>query len=1114
MNETIRVNLHCHSHFSDGELPPGELAERLAASGVRAASLTDHDTIEGTAAFREALSRKGIGVISGIELTVASPQGKELHLLGYGFDAGNKAFQGILQRTHSPRNQKYRHPLAGPLQGSEPPSERLEREGPTIPRALVPSLEAIRAVHDAGGLVFLAHPVLPGEPFDPETLESLIRRFKAEGLDGIEAFYPGCPPGLSGELVALAEKFGLLVSAGSDFHGIARLGLQEAWIDFPEVHWLAFRDALLRKSAAASSRSGAAKPHSRRRLPRFRRRDFLIRIVLPTILAIGLFIVFLFFILIPSFEGRLLERKRDMIRELTNVAFSVLAEYDGDVREGRLSREQAQRAAAERIRDLRYGNEGKDYFWIQDTQPRMIMHPYRTDLDGQKLTDFKDPRGVRIFVEFVNTLKAKEDAYVEYVWQWKDDPERLVPKQSYIKKFEPWGWIVGTGLYVEDVRREIAALTAHLVTVSVIITVICALLLGFVAIQSMRIELKRRKAEDELHESHEKYRTLVESATEGTLMILDGRPSFANPTMLDMLEYSEAELPLLDLSDLFPEDVALGEDGLPAVFARSGGNRPPVPAETGLRTRGGTRLDVALTVTRISFAGREGFVLSARDISGSRARGEAPGRRDIERENLIGELQASLMFLHEPIARSAGTPVFCDIKETVSRAASLMTERNANAVIVTAEGKPVGILTDHDIRARVVTRNLPYSLPVFEFMSSPLVTIGERALVYEAILMMRENKVDHLPVRDDGNRIVGILRNRELMLFHRYSLAVLTQEIRNARSIEDIAGARGRLPQLVQALVKGGAKARNITRAVTAVSDSVAEKLIELAIREFGPPPARFAFLALGSQGREEQTLVTDQDHAVIFEDVAEAGFQTIQEYFLKMGGFVSAGMEKAGLPLCRGKIMADNPQWCQPISVWKGYFSEWLRTAEPQDILDLNIFFDFRTIVGDSEFALGLRRHIDGVLEQEPPFLLHYAQHTLQYKTPVTLFGNIQLESTREGSRTLNLKDAVMPVVNFARLYAFRHGVQETNTLDRLHALRDIGVLKGGLHDEAVQVYDYLTQLRLAHQVRISDQGAAPDNDIESAELTHLEETLLKQAFSQISNIQKKVSFDFLGSA
>jgi len=199
---------------------------------------------------------------------------------------------------------------------------------------------------------------------------------------------------------------------------------------------------------------------------------------------------------------------------------------------------------------------------------------------------------------------------------------------------------------------------------------------------------------------------------------------------------------------------------------------------------------------------------------------------------------------------------------------------------------------------------------------------------------------------------------------------------------------------------------------------------------------------------------------------------------------------------------MTDNPRWRQPLRVWAMTFDDWLASAEPKDILGLQVFFDFRTVAGDKSLAQELRRRIDARLALEPPFLLHYAQYALQYKIP------------RPGGRVLNMKDAMMPVVNFARLYAFKHGIPETHTLDRLRALLDIGVIRPSLHEEAGQVYDQLMGLRLAHQAHRVEQGLPPDNELETAKLTHLEDTLLRQALSQMGNLQKKISFDFLGSA
>ena len=1104
VSETIRINLHAHSHHSDGETAPDLLAERLAGAGVRVAALTDHDSIEGLPVFRDALARRGVGFVTGVELTAFDPEDGECHILGYGFDPGNPALRALLGRAAGGRRPSYLQALSSAFERSRSSADRQAPAGGKPPQGAPEPVEAIRTLHEAGGLAFLAHPVVPGRKFYWEALERQVARLKAQGLDGLEAFSPGWPADLSRDLVALARRHGLLVSAGSDYHGPDLPGSTELAVEMPMDLWGGLRDGLLRRGSGTAVQPPLRKAIDLRPAPRSHWAAFLLRVVLPTALAIGLFVGVLFRVLIPAFEDRLLERKRETIRELTNVASGILAEYEADVRAGTLTLAEAQKAAAERIQDLRYGGEGKDYFWITDLDVRMIMHPYRTDLNGRDVSDFQDPRGVRIFVEFAHALRDRDDASVEYVWHWKDDPDRLEPKQSYIKKFAPWGWILGTGLYLEDVQREIRAMAVRLVRVSLGITALCALLLLFVATQSLRFDRRRAIVEEELRESHERYRTLVESATEGTLMVLDGRPAFANPTMLELLDVTEDELRLLELEAILPSGLVSRMSVPPGVRAE----------ESLLRRRDGSRIEVVLDTTRVSFAGREGFVLAARALRPGR-RGEARrASRDLDRENLLGDLQASLMFLHEPVAPLACAPVFCDIRDPAVKGASLMTARGASAVVVTAAGEPVGLVTDTDIRARLVAGGLSPNQPLHAIMSAPLVSIEARALVYEAILTMREKGVDHLVVRDESGRVMGVVRHRELLLFHRYSLAVLTQEIRHAPSVEAVAAARRGLPNLVKVLVEGGARARNITRAITAVTDAVVLRLLEIGAAGLGPAPARYAFMALGSQGREEQTLSSDQDHAIIFEDVPDRALDEVRSYFLKLGKFVSDGMAKAGYPLCPGDIMAGNPRWCQPLAAWKADFAGWLRTAEPKDILDLKIFFDFRAIHGERELAAELRRHIDDGLAQEPPFLLQYAKSALQDKAPLSFFGHIVLAEGKEGARTFDIKEAMIPVVNFARLYAFRHGVAGVNTLDRLHALLEVGAIRETLHDEAVKVYDYLMGLRLAHQVRGADKGGPAGNDVDPAELTQLEETLLKQAFAQIANIQKKISYDFLGSA
>ena len=271
------------------------------------------------------------------------------------------------------------------------------------------------------------------------------------------------------------------------------------------------------------------------------RRNYL-KIILPTILTILLFILTIFLIIIPRFQESIMNGKREMIKELTNSAWSILAKYEKDEKEGLLTREEAQNTAKSRIQYLRYGDESKDYFWITDMRPYMVMHPFRPDLNGKDLSEFKDPHGKRLFVEFVEIVKKSEHGYVDYMWQWKDDSLRIVPKLSYVRIFKPWNWVIGTGVYIEDVEREITALTRRLMWISAGIFVLIALLLLYISNQSLNTERKRVLAEKELQESKDRYRTLVEAATEGLIMLTGGRISFSNNIITKITGYSGNEL--------------------------------------------------------------------------------------------------------------------------------------------------------------------------------------------------------------------------------------------------------------------------------------------------------------------------------------------------------------------------------------------------------------------------------------------------------------------------------------------------------------------------------------------------------------------------------------------
>lgn len=243
-----------------------------------------------------------------------------------------------------------------------------------------------------------------------------------------------------------------------------------------------------------------------------------IRILLPVVLTVLLFVMTIFLIILPMVEDKLMEGKREVIRELVESAWSTLDAYAAREEAGELTRGAAQARAVAHIRRLRYGQDLKDYFWINDMMPRMIMHPYRPDLEGKNVSEFTDPSGKRIFVACVNTVRLQEAGYVDYAWQWQDDPRRIVPKISYVKGFAPWDWIIGTGIYVEDVRAGISAITHTLALICLGILVLIVGLSTYVVWSGVRVTREKQQAEEQARMRREQLFQAAKMVSLGTLV--------------------------------------------------------------------------------------------------------------------------------------------------------------------------------------------------------------------------------------------------------------------------------------------------------------------------------------------------------------------------------------------------------------------------------------------------------------------------------------------------------------------------------------------------------------------------------------------------------------------
>ncbi len=476
----------------------------------------------------------------------------------------------------------------------------------------------------------------------------------------------------------------------------------------------------------------------------------------------------------------------------------------------------------------------------------------------------------------------------------------------------------------------------------------------------------------------------------------------------------------------------------------------------------------------------------------------------------------AIQVFNQPVSQLVkGKPLFCDENYTIQEAAQMMRDFETGALFLRNKGGHyVGLLTESDLAKKVVPYNMDIKRPATWIMSSPIQTISVQSLIYEAHAAMIDKNVRHLAVEDSQGRIIGIISRRDLLFAQTQSPSFTIFEIGTTSKVENVFEKHRKIPGIVNCLLESGATVKNITRYISTFSDAILNKLAQFALKEMGSPPCRFAFMIMGSEGRREQTLKTDQDNAIVFEDLEDPTAQEkAMDYFLRFGTKVCGWLDQSGFDYCQGNIMAQNPKWCQPLSVWKQYFSSWIFTASPEDLLESSIFFDFRGGYGDLKLIDDLKKFLSDSLTNWAGFFRHLTENALYYKPPLSFFGNILVESKGKYRDTFDIKAAMMPIIDFARIYALKHHIKETNTQERLFELHLTKILTWEEYNEIEQAYSFLMQLRFRHQVNLAIREKMPsDNFVNLKKLSRIEQTMLKEIFKRIDKFQSKLNIEFTG--
>ncbi len=823
-------------------------------------------------------------------------------------------------------------------------------------------------------------------------------------------------------------------------------------------------------------------------------RIFVVKIILPTLLTAILFGATIFGVLIPRIETNIMSGKREMISELTNSALSILEKYHTQAKNGRISTEDAQKQAIEHIERLRYGHENKDYFWITDEYPRMIMHPYRSDLNGRDLSDYQDRSGKKPFVEFVNIVKEKKEGYVEYFWQWKDDSAHVVPKLSFVKEYKPWSWIVGTGVYLQDVRHEMRIITNRLIIISGSITGFVALLLFMIVQQSLRAEMRRAAAEAKLTESEAKYKKLAESVAQGVLMIIENKIAYTNAPFLKLTGYNENDIESIDIEILISNFDELSTKTNSQLFQAT------------LHTKSGKSIAVQISKQETNVLNKSAIILSINELQLSDLASELTSENycKLFSDLKLGvftatfDLRGNLIQANEYFKEIMKLPAERDTSRI--RIFDLLTDKSERKKIIEA------LEYQHSLK-NVVLQIRNFSGEALTVLLSLRVAARDGNFVCEGIV---ENITDRPATQKILTNFTGTTLKTTDNLKLNDNFEGVIQFVLKSNSVSELSALYNTLQQILTPYISIDTSAKYLTGRVSDISDAITCKIIQFAEIELGKPPTSYAFFALGSAGRKEQTLLTDQDNALIYNIVSEDKKASVKAYFLSFGTFVCDALNTVGYNYCTGNFMAKNPDWNQDEGVWKNYFHKWISEPVPKHLLDISIFFDFKFVAGDESLLNSLTDYVRAFVPENDLFLFHNARNFNSLKPSISFRGHLLAETSGQHTDCINLKNSVGIFVMFARIYALKHNIKSTNTYERILELFHLQIIDKQLFEEFAFAFETLLKFRFAHQFNQIQRSINPDNYLNIKFLTNSETDILKRALSVESQLMRRISLDF----
>ena len=482
------------------------------------------------------------------------------------------------------------------------------------------------------------------------------------------------------------------------------------------------------------------------------------------------------------------------------------------------------------------------------------------------------------------------------------------------------------------------------------------------------------------------------------------------------------------------------------------------------------------------------------------------------------------LFTETPIFRRrlreimSSPAITCKEDEPVRSVAQTMAGHNISSVIIVdGENRPIGLITERDMIRRVLLNEAGCrpDLPAREAMNPMLVMVGVDDFFYEALLAIVKNQASHLAVMNEG-KLAGIISLRHMIKTRSTGTLWLSDKVRELSSKKDLPSAGREIDSFLNALLADKASITEIFEIMANIHDRLTRRIVrlceeEMVLEGYGPPPADYCWFEMGSSGRKEQSLRTDQDNAIVYESVPPEHSDLALDYFLRLGGKVVEWLAVSGFARCKGKVMADSPDWCMALDRWEGMVQTWTRRGRPEDIRRMTIFLDFRGIYGKLSLATGLREHAMKTIGRSKIISHLLTEEEVSYRVPLNLWGGFITEKSRPNRGEISLKNAACNhIVNCLRIFSVKHDIRETPSLARLAALVKLGVIPSSDGEYIDAAYQTLMHLRLRENLNKVRENKIPDNFINPHRLSKREQGMLKDAFHAITRLQKITSSNF----